>query len=49
MATDGVQPDFAVGLSTVGEPQAIAEHVLERSGRGDDDALVVVVRWVGPA
>jgi phosphoserine phosphatase RsbX len=47
MATDGVRADFADGLSLAGAPQAIAERVLEVGSRGDDDALVVVVRWIG--
>lgn len=47
LATDGVRADFATLLSTAGPPEAIAERVMERSGRHDDDALVVVVRWLG--
>jgi negative regulator of sigma-B (phosphoserine phosphatase) len=47
MATDGVRADFADGLSAAGEPQAIADRVLETAGRGVDDALVVVIRWAG--
>lgn len=49
LATDGV------GLPTVLEaipderPQALADRILARHGKGNDDALVVVVRWLGAA
>lgn len=49
MATDGVRADFADALSVAGPPRAIAERVLARSARADDDALVVVARWLGGA
>jgi hypothetical protein len=48
MATDGVRANFADGVSAaLGEPQALADRILAAAGRGDDDALVVVVRWLG--
>ena len=47
-ATDGVRSDFTQELGTTGAVQAIADGVLGRSGKADDDALVVVVRWLGP-
>jgi negative regulator of sigma-B (phosphoserine phosphatase) len=47
MATDGVRADFATDLVTSGSPKSIAERVLERSARGDDDALVLVARFLG--
>lgn len=47
MATDGVRADFAGELSVTGSAQAIADGILERKGRGNDDALVLVVRWLG--
>ena len=47
MVTDGVRSDFAESVSRVGASQAIAERVLKRAARGGDDALVVVVRWLG--
>jgi hypothetical protein len=30
------------------EPQALADHVLGRFGTQTDDALVLVVRYLGP-
>jgi phosphoserine phosphatase RsbX len=47
MATDGVRANFADRVSALGEPQAVADRILADAGRGDDDALVVVVRWLG--
>jgi negative regulator of sigma-B (phosphoserine phosphatase) len=47
MATDGVRADFATELSVAGPPRLIADRVLEQSARDDDDALVVVARWLG--
>jgi negative regulator of sigma-B (phosphoserine phosphatase) len=47
MVTDGVRTDFETELSVAGPPRLIADRVLERSARDDDDALVVVARWLG--
>lgn len=47
LASDGVKSDFAAELAPSGPVQRIAESVLEQSARGGDDALVVVVRWLG--
>ena len=47
MATDGVRADFTADLTTTGPAQAIADGVMERHGKGNDDALVLVVRWLG--
>jgi hypothetical protein len=47
LASDGVRSDFASELAPSGPVQKIAESVLEQSARGGDDALVVVVRWLG--
>jgi len=47
MATDGVRADFARQLQVSGPPRSIAERVLESSARNDDDALVVVARFLG--
>lgn len=46
-ATDGVRADFADRLDTVGSPAAIAERVLSEQWNGEDDALVIVLRWLG--
>ena len=47
MATDGVKSDFPSELGTAGAAQAIADGVMNRSGKEDDDALVLVARWLG--
>jgi negative regulator of sigma-B (phosphoserine phosphatase) len=53
-ATDGVHSDFARGL-TSGDPllrhqpvQEIADYLLVRFGKTTDDALVLVIRYLGP-
>jgi phosphoserine phosphatase RsbX len=46
-ATDGVRGDFADSLDASGSCSSIAERVLSRHGRPSDDALVVVVRYLG--
>ena len=43
-ATDGVAPDFADVVQPKGSPQAIADDILQRYGRPNDDALVVAAR-----
>jgi hypothetical protein len=48
-ATDGVRPDFGDDLELFGEPKAVAQRALNRWGRGTDDALVLVGRWLGGA
>jgi negative regulator of sigma-B (phosphoserine phosphatase) len=48
MATDGVKADFSVSLASGVPAQELAERVLERHGKGNDDALAVVVRYLGP-
>jgi phosphoserine phosphatase RsbX len=48
LATDGVAADFATSLTSGVAAQALAERVLERHGKGTDDSLVVVVRYLGP-
>jgi negative regulator of sigma-B (phosphoserine phosphatase) len=46
-ATDGVAADFSAVLDPALEPQVLAERVLSAHGKGTDDALAVVVRWLG--
>jgi len=46
LATDGVRSDFGDALNPHGSSQEIAERILSDHGRGTDDALVVVVRYV---
>lgn len=47
LATDGVRSDFTAGLDARGEPREIADRILDRHARSEDDALVVVVRYRG--
>lgn len=47
MATDGINPAFADGLSATGRPGEIARAILADHGRATDDALVLVARWLG--
>ena len=48
-ATDGVRSDFLDAPLPQLEPQALADHILARWGTQTDDALVLVVRYLGPA
>jgi serine phosphatase RsbU (regulator of sigma subunit) len=47
LATDGVRCEFSTEIPLEWEPQAIADWVLQRYGRGSDDALVLVARYEG--
>jgi negative regulator of sigma-B (phosphoserine phosphatase) len=46
-ATDGVDPGFADSLELSGSSQAISERILADHWRPSDDALVIVVRYLG--
>lgn len=46
-ATDGIGPGFACGWERNRPSQEIADHIMERHFRGTDDALVLVVRYLG--
>ena len=48
LATDGVAADYLVITGVRHRRQDLAERVLERHGKGTDDALAVVVRYLGP-
>jgi phosphoserine phosphatase RsbX len=48
LATDGVRADFSQSLESGISAQDLAERVLERHGKGSDDALAAVVRYLGP-
>jgi len=49
-ATDGVRSDFLNdALPQRDSPQALADHILARWGKPTDDALVLVVRYLGLA
>ena len=47
LATDGVAADFSESIDPAAPAQRIADHVLERHGKGVDDAIVAVVRFLG--
>ena len=46
-ATDGIDAGFAEGLVCSDSPQQLADGILERHFKGHDDALVLVVRYLG--
>src|SRR5213593_1172653 len=46
-ATDGINPGFAEGLVRSDFPQQLADRIMERHFKGHDDALVLVVRYLG--
>ncbi|PYP12594.1 MAG: stage II sporulation protein E (SpoIIE) [Gemmatimonadetes bacterium] len=48
-ATDGIREGFAEGLSHEAGPQQLADQILARHGKGTDDALVLVARYLGGA
>lgn len=48
LATDGVTADFSVSLASGVGAQELAERVLAKHGKGTDDALAAVVRYLGP-
>jgi hypothetical protein len=47
VATDGIRPEFSDDFVPGEEPQAIADQILARYRKGTDDALVLVVRYLG--
>jgi hypothetical protein len=47
LSTDGIRPGFGEGLSLRSAPQEIANAILTSHRRPDDDALVLVARFVG--
>jgi len=49
VATDGIRSEFLDAPLPYQEPQALADHVLARWGTHTDDALVLVVRYLGAA
>ena len=46
-ATDGIEADYSVSLAPGVPAQLLAERIHKRHGKGTDDALAVVVRYVG--
>ncbi len=49
LATDGIRGEFWREVNRHAAPQAIADFVLSRFGRRDDDALVLVARYLEAA
>jgi len=49
MATDGIRSGFTAGVDLRRSAQQIADSILAGHARGSDDALVVVVRYLGGA
>ena len=47
LATDGIRPEFSDEFVPGDEPQAIADRILTRYRKGNDDALVLVGRCLG--
>jgi negative regulator of sigma-B (phosphoserine phosphatase) len=45
--TDGIRGEFAEGLSAMESPRRAADRILKQHCRGNDDALVLVVRFTG--
>lgn len=46
-ATDGVRSGFAEGLTSRDSAQQLADRILAKHAKGTDDALVLVVRYLG--
>lgn len=46
-ATDGIDPEFTRSLWPDPSPQHLATQILSRYGKNTDDALALVVRWIG--
>ena len=47
LATDGVDVRFAADADPTEAPDSLARAILERHGKASDDALVLVLRWLG--
>jgi len=47
MVTDGIRSDFSVGEDIARPPADCAQAILRRHGKGNDDAHVLVVRYLG--
>jgi len=47
LVTDGIDANFGDGLNLNDDPQVIADGILARHHPGNDDALVLVVRYLG--
>ena len=49
LTTDGIRSEYIDDLQVAKAPRDLAEDILTRYARGTDDALVLVVRYVGRA
>jgi negative regulator of sigma-B (phosphoserine phosphatase) len=47
LATDGIHAAFEDGIDFTGTPRQIADSILGRHFKGNDDALVLVARYLG--
>jgi phosphoserine phosphatase RsbX len=47
LATDGIRPEFSAEVDATADVQLVADTVLQRCGKGTDDALVLVARYRG--
>jgi len=47
LATDGIRPEFTEDPVGSQAPQKIADGILRRHFKGSDDALAMVVRYLG--
>jgi hypothetical protein len=47
LTTDGVRGGFADSLNLDDSAQMIADHILNRHAKNTDDALVLVIRFLG--
>ncbi len=47
LATDGIRGGFVSQLTSGEPPQQMADGILARHGKGTDDALVLVARYLG--
>lgn len=47
LATDGIAAGYVPELDPAADPTALADGILARYGKGGDDALVVVARYLG--
>jgi phosphoserine phosphatase RsbX len=47
LATDGIAGGYLPGLDPTARPKMLADRILAEHGRGADDALVLVARYLG--
>lgn len=47
LATDGIHYNFVEGITLNDSPQQIADRILARHCKGNDDAMVLVARYLG--